>query len=209
MTLRPPVHEPSVAEESRTATLLGTVGACWGLAGVGLILGAAIYRLAAVAGEALTGPLEWQHWAICAGVVAFMAYAEGYRGFQQRFSPRCAARARHLRAHARALHVLLAPFFCMGYFHATRRRQIASLSLTAGIVGIVLAVRLLSQPWRGIIDAGVVVGLAWGLLSLLIFGVRALTARELPYTPEFPEPGIRPPTSPPASPPPTGTASPS
>jgi hypothetical protein len=48
-------------------------------------------------------------------------------------------------------------------------------------------VRLLAQPWRGIIDGGVVVGLAWGLVSLVVFGFQALTADEFPYAPEVPE----------------------
>jgi uncharacterized membrane protein YedE/YeeE len=48
-------------------------------------------------------------------------------------------------------------------------------------------VRLLSQPWRGIIDGGVVVGLAWGLVSLVIFGYQAFTAEDFPFSPEVPE----------------------
>jgi hypothetical protein len=116
-----------------------------------------------------------------------MAYVEGYRAFQQGFSPRVAARARHLRDHPILLHAVLAPLFCMAYFHAQRKRQITSLSVTAGIIILVLLVRLLSQPWRGIIDGGVVVGLAWGLVSLVVFGYQALTADRFPYSPEVPE----------------------
>jgi hypothetical protein len=122
-------------------------------------------------------------------VVVFMAFAEGYRGFQQRFSPRVAARARYLRNNPRTLHVVLAPLFCMGFFHATRRRKITSFSVTFGIVVLVVLVRLLSQPWRGIIDWGVVVGLFWGLVSLAAFSARAFKREELPCSPEVPEEG--------------------
>ena len=97
-----------------------------------------------------------------------MAYLEGYRGFQQGFSPRAAARVRHLRDHASWLETVLAPLFVMSYFHAHRRRQIISLLLTSLIICLVLVVRLIPQPWRGIIDLGVVAGLTWGVLSLAV-----------------------------------------
>ena len=87
----------------------GTAGAIWGLTGVFLLLGSAIYRLTPLAIAAFAHTLFWYHWVSLSLVVLFMAFAEGYRGFQQRFSPRVAARARYLRAHPRALHVLLAP----------------------------------------------------------------------------------------------------
>jgi hypothetical protein len=61
----------------------------------------------------------------------------------------------------------------MGYFHADRRTRIVAHALTFGIVVLVLLVRLLPQPWRGIIDTGVVVGLTWGLVSLAVFTIRA------------------------------------
>lgn len=169
---------------------LGIIGALWGMGGVLLLLGSAVYRLSAHAVTVFSYALGWYHWTCLVTIIVFMAYAEGYRGFQQRFSPRVAARARYLFAHPRAIFVLLAPFFCMGYFHATHRRKITSLSLTIGIILLVLAVRLLPQPWRGIVDIGVVVGLAWGILSLLVYSVLAFTAEEFPYSPEVPgEPG--------------------
>ena len=55
----------------------------------------------------------------------------------------------------------------MGFFHATTRRMVTTYALTGAIVAFVALARLLEQPWRGILDAGVVVGLAWGILSLL------------------------------------------
>ena len=67
----------------------------------------------------------------------------------------------------------------MGLFQAPRKVLIVSRSLVIGIVLVVVTIRQLAQPWRGIIDAGVVVGLALGLLSLIYLFVRAvLTKRE-------------------------------
>ena len=162
-------------------------GALWGVSGVLLLLGSAVYRLTPLAIEAFSYDWTWRHWCSLALMTFFMAYAEGYRAFQQGFSPRVAARARYLRDHPNFVHALLAPLFCMAYFHAPRRRRITSISVTAGIVILVVLVRLLPQPWRGIIDGSVVVGLAWGLVSLTLFGYRALMAEQFPFSPEVPE----------------------
>lgn len=166
--------------------MLGIFGAVWGLAGVILLLSSAVYRLAPIGLDAFDHPFAWYHWVSLAAVLVFMAYAEGYRGFQQRFSPRVASRAKYLRKNPRPLHALLGPFFCMGYFHATRRRKITSVSVTLGIVVLVILVRLLNQPWRGIIDVGVVVGLAWGLISLVVFIFQAFLSDSFGYSPEVP-----------------------
>jgi hypothetical protein len=39
--------------------------------------------------------------------------------------------------------------------------------LTTGIVGAVLIVRTLPDPWRGIVDFAVGAALAWGLVAIL------------------------------------------
>jgi hypothetical protein len=152
-----------------------------------MLLGSAVYRLSFLATEAFSSHFQWYHWIALFVICIFMAYAEGYRGFQQRFSPRVAARALYLKSHPGVTLLVFAPFFCMGYFHATRRRKITSISLTAGIIGLVMMVRLIPQPWRGIIDAGVVLGLIWGLVSLFVFCLRAFSSRNFPYSPEVPE----------------------
>ncbi len=109
------------------------------------------------------------HWLALVFSVIYMAYAEGYKGFHLGFAPRVVVRARYLATNPRPLHVLLAPFFCMGYIYATRRRQILSIALTTMIICFVLIARSMPQPWRGILDAGVVVGLSLGVLSIAYF----------------------------------------
>ncbi|UCD25823.1 MAG: hypothetical protein JSW51_03515 [Gemmatimonadota bacterium] len=169
--------------------MAGYVGAAWGVLGVSLLLAIASYRLARLAAIALDHALDWQHWAGSVIFTAFMLYSEGYRGFQLSFSPMVAARARYLRANPRLTHVVLAPAFCMGYFHATRARRIKSTLLTIMIVIFVVLVQRIEQPWRGIVDAGVVAGLAWGLVTLVVFCHQALSRREFRYSPETPEIG--------------------
>jgi hypothetical protein len=168
---------------------VGLIGAIWGILGVVLLLSSAVYRLSSAARGAFALSWQWQHWVFLLFVLLFMAYAEGYRAFQQRFSPRVAARAKYLMKNPSFFRVLLAPLFCMGFFHATRKRKITSLSVTAGIILLVVLVRAVSQPWRGIIDLGVVVGLTWGIVSILVFSIQAFTSEIFAYAPEVPEEG--------------------
>ncbi|MGD9888579.1 MAG: hypothetical protein AB7S56_04850 [Halothiobacillaceae bacterium] len=167
--------------------MLGRVGAWWGVLGVSLLIGWAVMRLTPIALEAWAMPWGWLEWAVAVPWLVFMLVGEGYRGFQKGFAPRVAARARYLREHPVVLHVLLAPAFCMGFFHATKKRMIVSWVVTSGIVLLILAVRLLPQPWRGIVDLGVVAGLTWGLVAIVLYAVHALTAPSFEHPPEVPE----------------------
>jgi hypothetical protein len=159
---------------------IGSFGAMWGVLGVALLLVSAAVRLASVALEALSLPLAPVHLIVLVAVVALLAYFEGYRAFQRGFSPRVVARAYWLRRYPAPLRVALAPLFCMGFFHTTRRRQLTAFAVTGGIVLLVVLVRLLPQPWRGIVDAGVVVALAWGLSAIIAHGVAVFVLGSAP-----------------------------
>jgi hypothetical protein len=118
-----------------------------------------------------------------------MAFFEGYRGFQRALSPRLVARAWHLGHCPTWWHALLAPLFCLSLMHAARRRLLVSWLLVGAVICLALVMHTFAQPARGIIDAGVVVGLSWGVGSILVFTGRALRGRpvevalELPQTP--------------------------
>jgi hypothetical protein len=163
------------------------IGALWGLLGVTALIGSAIYRLTPRAVEALEMGLTLWQWIALVGFALFMLIAEGYRGFQKKFSPRTAARVKFLRDHPTPLRVMLAPFFCMGYFHANRKTQLTAIILTLGIILLVVLVHYCPQPWRGIIDFGVVLGLTWGIISFWIFTYQALTNKDYPHSPETPD----------------------
>jgi len=75
---------------------------------------------------------------------------------------------------SRLHHFIFAPFYAMGLFHATKKRKIVSWSLTIGIAAIVATVKRLPYPYRNIVDAGVLVGLGWGSLSIALLYVKAL-----------------------------------
>ncbi len=167
--------------------LLPIAGLTWGLSFICAVLLFAIVRLFAVTIDAFDNfPFLWYHWLSLAVVVIFMAHSEGYKGFQKNFSPRVISRAWFLYHHPRPLLIVLAPLFLAGYIHINPRRQRNIMMLTAGIVILIILIRFLPQPWRGIVDAGVVVGLTWGLVSLVLCGVRILGSRPFAYSPEIP-----------------------
>ena len=144
-------------------------------------------RLTPLALEPLRTGMTGFQWTVYVGWVVFNAYAEGYRGFQRSFSPRVVARAMHLARNHDALSVTLAPMYCMALFRANRRKKITAWVLLVLIVGIVLLVRLLPQPWRGIVDGGVVVGLGWGAMSIVVLFLGAVFRGRIPTNDSLPE----------------------
>lgn len=166
---------------------LGWLGVVWGIGGVCATLVSAVVRLAPRAFEPVRDGMSTLEWSAWLGSIAFMAYTEGYKGFQRNFSPRVVARALHLRANPRPLHVAFAPLFCMALFHASRVRLIVAWVVLLGVVTLVTIVRGFPQPWRGIVDAGVIVGLTWGVAAIVVFAVRGLSGRSLPVEPGLPD----------------------
>jgi hypothetical protein len=170
------------------SSVAGKIGAFWGIAGLSLLFSNALYRLYPYAQELLELKFEWFHWVALAGSLAFMGYAEGYKGFHLKFSPRAAARALYLTRNPTVMRVLFAPLFCIGFFHATRKRKMVAYALTTMIILLIIGVRRLDQPWRGIVDAGVLLGLGWGLISVWIFSIKAFFGTAYDVSPETPEP---------------------
>jgi hypothetical protein len=156
------------------------------MTGIGLLLGSAIYRLSTIGWQTFDYSLEWYHWLALVVSIVFMGFSEGYRGFQQGWSPRVAARILYLSQNVSPLRLLLAPLFCMGFFSIVRKRMIVTYSLTLGIIVMVLLVHQLAQPWRGIVDLGVVTGLLWGLTSTVLFTLRAFFGKNFEHSPEVP-----------------------
>ena len=96
-------------------------------------------------------------WAAYAAFVVFMTYVEGYKAFHRKFSPMVVARALTLRD-APLHHVVFAPFYAMGLFHASKKRLATSWGFVVGIAALVKLVKTLDYPWRAVVDGG-------GLLS--------------------------------------------
>jgi hypothetical protein len=155
--------------------------AAWGIVWVSALLGRAIWRLTPWAIEPWTeGLMTTGQQGLYVGWLVANAYLEGYRGFQLRFSPRVVSRAVYLGQNPRPLWVVLALPFCMSLFHSTRRQMTVSWSFIGALILLIWWVRSLPQPWRGMVDGGVVLGLVWGLVVIWWLVVRYLAGAETP-----------------------------
>ena len=168
---------------------LGTIGTLWGVGGAVTLLGFALTRMTKPMLEAFSGDFELGIWHYVVGGlwVIFMGYSEGYKGFQKGYSPRVASRALYLRDRCTWGRLLLAPLFCLGFINSTKRRRIVVFAILTVITLIVVLFKYIPQPWRGVLDLGVVVGLSWGIIATLVFLVKFWIAKEVTYDPEVVE----------------------
>ncbi|MFZ1360495.1 MAG: hypothetical protein WAS27_00455 [Candidatus Saccharimonadales bacterium] len=155
---------------------MGRVAAIWGVTGIVLLLASAIVRLTPSALEVVHYELAWWQWLLLVLWCVFMVLSEGYDGFQKRLVPRIYTRARQLYKKGSVAERVFAPLYCMNYFHAEARRMIIAYTAIFLIITAVIVVRTMSQPWRGIIDCGVVLGLIYGT-GALVYGAKPFLAR--------------------------------
>ena len=147
----------------------------WGVGGVLLLFARAVTRLAPMAWQPLVdGSLSPLQLLAYAAWVVFNGYSEGYRAFQKAFCPRVVGRAHQLASAPTLARALLAPLYCLSLFHANRRGLTLAWVMLAVIAGLVWLLRITPQPWRGIVDGGVVVALGWGTLAMLFFAAQTL-----------------------------------
>lgn len=169
------------------AGLAGQGAFIWSVLGVTALLLQAQVRLGQIAWEALSsGTLTPVQVGICTIWTIMNGYLEGYRGFHMRFVPRVLARAHHLATHPGAFPKILGPIYAMAYVRASKKAKYAAWGVTVAVLIAIVVVRRLPQPWRGIIDAGVVAGLGLGTLSLLIGAGRRLLGHIPQGNPDLP-----------------------
>mmetsp|Transcript_52141 Transcript_52141/g.106078 ORF Transcript_52141/g.106078 Transcript_52141/m.106078 type:complete len:264 (-) Transcript_52141:86-877(-) len=163
----------------------------WGVAGVVLYLSYGVFKVVPIVLDGLGALSEPWQWGLLVVTLLFFAYVEGYRGFQLGFSPRVVSRAWVVSEEieeAPVWHKVLAPAFCIGYFHGTDKRVITSWAVTTVIFAVVIGVKQLDNPYRAIIDAGVIVGLMWGILSIIVLYLASLQSQKPPeFDPALPE----------------------
>mmetsp|Transcript_96109 Transcript_96109/g.228899 ORF Transcript_96109/g.228899 Transcript_96109/m.228899 type:complete len:179 (-) Transcript_96109:230-766(-) len=157
-----------------------TASSMWAILGVVLLLLNGVRRCVPVALQPFSqglGPAGW-----CAYVLSglFFIYAEGYRGFQQKFSPLVVRRALLLDRQQPVLRQVLAPAYAMAFFHANKKRKVVSWALIAGIMVIVAIVKKLPYPYRAILDAGVCAGLSWGMGATVFIYAKSVTTGKAP-----------------------------
>ena len=141
--------------------------AAWGVLGVVAMLSEALARLTRLAWEGVVEQFSPLPFGVAVAWCLANAYAEGYRGFQKRFVPQALDRAFSIDRSS-VLEVVLAPLKVLGVFRTEPKVMRRAWIMVIGISALVYAVKQLAQPWRGVIDAGVVVGLGWGTVALVV-----------------------------------------
>ena len=153
----------------------------WAMVGILAPLAEAVFRLSFYAQEALSGPLGPLHWAFAITWTAAMTYGEGYRVFQRRFTPQAIVRAKEIARSGGWLEGLCAPLACMGLTHAPPQKLVRAWSLVGFIVAFILVIRQFPQPWRGLVDLGVVCALSYAFVTVpvALFRGRSLATQPL------------------------------
>jgi len=130
------------------------------------------------------GPNAWQ-WLLLVISVSFFVYVEALQGFHRRWSPWVVRRCLILhgalrRSPGSLLAAILAPFFAMGFFCASRRRLVMAYTLYPAIVLLIVLVKHLPSPYHEIVDLGVAAGIGLGTLTFVYHLVVALKTQTLP-----------------------------
>ncbi len=139
----------------------------WTLIGVAALFTSAIYRLGTRGVATIQAGLGWGEWLVLVLLTVAFVYGEGFRALDRRWVPRLVERALLLRDEPRVLMRLVAPLYGLSLVGAARDDLIRGWLLTTAILGAVLIVRALPDPWRGIVDFAVAAALAWGLVAIL------------------------------------------
>ena len=142
--------------------------------GVVAIFSSAIYRLYPHVQESMSYEFSALNWIVLAVYLLVMIVGKGYFALHRGFVPRVIDRSELLIENGKLIDKILAPLYCMGFFKAPRKRMIISYVMIFIIVSFIVSASKISQPWRGIIDLGVIVGLSLGILSLLFLGFNKL-----------------------------------
>lgn len=143
-----------------------TVG--WALGGVSILFGSAVFRLGSRGVATVRGGLDSFHLAALAVVVVAFVYGEGVRAIQRKYAPHLLGRVADVSRETRVVYRLLAPFYAMSLVGAPPRSLIRAWAGVAAIVSAILVLRVTPDPWRGIVDLGVALALAWGLVAILV-----------------------------------------
>ena len=149
----------------------------YSIGGVIAIFSSAIYRLYPHVQESMSYEFSALNWIVLAVYLLVMIVGKGYFALHRGFVPRVINRSGLLVEDGKLIDKLLAPLYCMGFFKAPMKRMIISYVMIFFIVSFIVSASKISQPWRGIIDMGVIVGLSLGILSLLFLGFNKLKAK--------------------------------
>ena len=149
----------------------------YSIGGVIAIFSSAIYRLYPHVREGFSFEFSTLNWIVLMAYLIVMIVGKGYFALHRGFVPRVINRSELLIENGNLFDKLLAPLYCMGFFKAPRKRMIISYVMISLIVSFIVSASKITQPWRGIIDLGVIIGLSLGIFSLLFLGLKKLNSK--------------------------------
>lgn len=158
--------EPSgTAEHERR--WLDVVAPAWAVIGVSALFATATYRLGERGVAVIRDGLGGWEWMALAGLTLVFVYGEGFLALDRKWVPGLMRRARELKDERSVVLRLLAPLYGLSLIGAPPAKLLPSWLGTLAIVGAVLVIRVLPEPWRGIVDFAVAAALGWGLVAIL------------------------------------------
>lgn len=143
------------------------VAPAWAVLGVSALFATASYRLGERGVGVIRDGLGGWEWMALAGLTLVFVYGEGFLALDRNWVPGLMRRARELREERSVVVRLLAPLYGLSLIGAPPAKLLPSWLGTVAIVGAILVIRALPDPWRGIIDFAVAAALAWGLVAIL------------------------------------------
>jgi hypothetical protein len=163
----------------------------WAVVGVAALFARASWQLGQRGVATVAAGLDPLEWFILTALTVAFVYGEGYRALQRKWIPHVFGRIRQLGGERGGVYRLLAPLYAMSLVGAANQAMLRAWLGVAAIVGAVLVVSRLPDPWRGMIDVAVACALVWGLAAILITSVRGGLSYRVPS-----QPAIEPPRSP-------------
>jgi len=142
----------------------------YSIGGVILIFSSAIFRLLPHVLEGFTYQFSNLQWIVLIFYLLIMIVGKGFFALHRGFVPRVIKRSDQIVENGKLIDRILAPLYCMGFFNAPMKRMLISYVMIFFIVSFIVNASRISQPWRGIIDLGVIVGLSLGIISLILQG---------------------------------------
>lgn len=139
----------------------------WAVIGVSALFATASYRLGERGVAVIRDGLGGWEWMALAGLTLVFVYGEGFLALDRKWVPGLMRRARELEDERSLVLRLLAPLYGLSLIGAPPAKLLPSWLGTLAIVGAILVIRVLPDPWRGIIDFAVAAALAWGLVAIL------------------------------------------
>jgi hypothetical protein len=144
----------------------------WAVVGVAALFARASWQLGQRGVATVAAGLDPLEWFILTALTVAFVYGEGYRALQRKWIPHVFARIGRLGRERVAVYRLLAPLYAMSLVGAAKQAMLRAWLGVAAIVGAVLVVSRLPDPWRGMIDVAVASALVWGLAAILITSLR-------------------------------------